>query len=74
MTSSLRAMAGQERELVAEAMTLQSIGSRPDLTWGSWRDPAAVEELTRAHLVTSHEAILAQLLERQVRDDRGPAR
>jgi DNA-binding GntR family transcriptional regulator len=38
------------------------------------RDPAAVEELTRAHLVTSHEAILAQLLDRQLRDDKGPAR
>ena len=38
------------------------------------RDPAAVEERTHAHLVSSHQAILAQLLDRQPPDDLGSAR
>lgn len=44
---------------------------RAILDAASRRDPVAVEELTRAHLVTSHERILAQLLERQLGDDSG---
>jgi DNA-binding GntR family transcriptional regulator len=38
----------------------------------SSRDPKAVEEATRAHLVTSHEIILAQLLDLQVGGDGRP--
>jgi DNA-binding GntR family transcriptional regulator len=54
----------QRREQLAEE-------HRAILEAAARRDPHAVEERTRAHLVTSHETILALLLEQQFGGERG---